>query len=410
MSRTGDGAIMRALAASAATCLAACGVQITGGGGSTDTTSIATTTSAGGGGAGTGTGTDAGSGGGGGAAPICKADGTLCSRKEECCANACSGKFCGTGAGLCKPGDPPVVVASDPAGIFTFAIDPAYAYFTTPQDGTCTGKAKLYRVSKAGGTPELLATPTQVPSVLAVDETRLYWPDQLWTPCDGTTETGYSVFIAPKTGGTGINTFSIAGNSYPAREIALDDSRLYWINSPSSVYRADKSLGAALPLGWMEGWPESIAIDDTSVFWSCEHGIRTCSKGGKDDPVTIAPYEFRMAQLAADAGALYAAIRGGPDYTVGEVYRLSKDGAIMTKLVATPGQLPARIAIDDDFVYWTSAQPFSAGVPPVGYVTRIAKTGGDAVTLVTGEYPHAVAVDDSCVYWTDSHSLMRAPK
>lgn len=217
--------------------------------------------------------------------------------------------------------------------------------------------------------------------------------------------------MGPKGGGEAWKTGSISAYFYPAVDIALDDAHVFWVNSPSYVFRAGTSFGSASPLGYMEGWPESIALDDTSVYWSCDLGIRRLPKTGGLDPETIAPPELGRAMLAADADALYAVTRVFVDVntTKTELYRLAKDGSSMTTLATNKGQNPAHIVLDDTSVYWTVAKPYGAGVL-LGQVLRIPKAGGTAVQIALGVSPDAIAVDDACVYWTDGASLMKAPK
>jgi hypothetical protein len=399
-----DALLPRAAACLLLACLPACQEHVTGGGsaGAGGTSSAASTTTA-----------STATTGTGGAAPACHPDGALCSGKADCCTGACSGRFCGPGAGACTPGDAPVVLASDAAGIFTLTIDATYVYFTTPQaDNDCASTAKLQRIPKQGGTPEVLFTPIRVPSVIAVDATNLYWPDEPWTLCDGTTEPGYTLYIAPKGGGEPNPTGSVSAYFYPATDIAVDEEHVFWVNSPSYVFRSDKIVGFASPLGYMEGWPESIAIDETHVYWSCDLGIRRLLKTGGLDPETIAPLELRDARLAVDADALYAAARVVIDTSTArtEVYRFAKDGSTKVTLATNKGQDPVHLTLDDDSVYWTVNKPYGAGEPHLGQVMRVPKAGGTAVQIALGVQPDALAVDDACVYWVDGTSLMKAPK
>ena len=95
--------------------------------------------------------------------------------------------------------------------------------------------------------------------------------------------------------------------------------------------------------------------------------------------------------LATDGANLYWGHATSPNLGPGELLVVPVHGGQVTTLATGP--LPSCIVVDDDNVYWTDEL--------TGAVTKVAKSGGPAVTLaqIGGFAQSAIALDSSSVYW-----------
>jgi sugar lactone lactonase YvrE len=161
--------------------------------------------------------------------------------------------------------------------------------------------------------------------------------------------------------------------------------------------------GAPVKLVSDEGYPSSIAVDATSVYWtSCsgdtvskaplDGGSPTLLASGQGCPIAIAVY-----------GAYVYWLNSGP----GAVMRVPVDGG-RTEMLASPDG-PNCIAVDSTNVYWGNLS--NAGSD--GAVMKVPITGGDPVMLAGGQPDvWSIAVDSANVYWTAlgaSVAVMRVP-
>jgi hypothetical protein len=73
---------------------------------------------------------------------------------------------------------------------------------------------------------------------------------------------------------------------------------------------------------------------------------------------------------------------------------------VPVQVLARGQDLPARVVLDEDYVYWVNI-----GTSQAGSVMRVAKAGGDPQLLANEpRFPVGLVVDDDAVYWTASGS------
>jgi hypothetical protein len=126
----------------------------------------------------------------------------------------------------------------------------------------------------------------------------------------------------------------------------------------------------------------------------------TCLGGGcvPAASLQIATGFTTLGQIASDAKNLYVVDRGAP----GKIWQIDKTTFAKTQLASGLSLAPPRgIAIDDAYVYWSTASD----------VRRVPMVGGGAVeTLYTSSSGAGVAVDGASVYWSDTGGTYMAPK
>jgi len=190
----------------------------------------------------------------------------------------------------------------------------------------------------------------------------------------------------PNGGGGFFETWDFAAGSYNTAEsewLALDAQSLYFVgfrDTAPGVYRISRAGGASSLVigGRFVGAP--VAVDDKNVY-----SIRNNDLGG------IGEAELLAVDKATSGVTVLAT--GEPSFKVGGVVRAS-------------------LVIDATHVYWTADDGADdAGAVRYGRLMRVKKTGGAKEVLADKEAgAYGLAVDDGFVYWSSAAGIKRIPK
>ena len=265
------------------------------------------------------------------------------------------------------------------------------------------------RMPKSGGAPTSLDS-GQVTGIVA-DEGGVFWAN---------TDRGEVMSAAPD--GTGATT--IAGYADFVGDMAIAESNLYFtivgsFGAMPSVQTVAKTGGTPAPLFSNENPLAFIEAAGSAVFFTDlgNAGLGRVleldtSMGGA---TPLATDLERPWAIALDSSDLF--IVTGDD---GAIHRVPRGGGTSTK-IAQGQDSPYGVAVDDDFVYWTTqGGPFDMPCDNTGgALWHMPKSGGPATELATGlACPYQIAVDDTGVYWVNAGvdsmpstgSVMRVPK
>ncbi|AUX48712.1 hypothetical protein SOCE26_102530 [Sorangium cellulosum] len=182
--------------------------------------------------------------------------------------------------------------------------------------------------------------------------------------------------------------------------LTADRDNVYWVTQvPEAVWRArsdgSQIYGEKVAEG---GFLVGIAVDETHIYWSDFSGnqILRATKDPLGSPEKFAETNGSPATLVLSKGVLY--------------WRTEHTGAIQSKrtdaplaaapltISVDPDAIPASIAVDDEFIYWTVAT--NTNEDQRGEVKRSPLGTGNPVTLATGaSYFYEIAVDCGYIYW-----------
>jgi hypothetical protein len=190
---------------------------------------------------------------------------------------------------------------------------------------------------------------------------------------------------------------------YP-QSIAVDSTSVYWtedIGTPwgggsGAVKKVGLNGGIVTTLDsgptiWQDGGPQSIVVDSTNAYWA-DYYSGTINKvlisGGS--VTTIASGLNSPQSLAIDSTNVYWANGAG-------ISKVGINGGTVTTLAS--GTInPYAIAIDSANVYWTGYTNTNSVT-----INKVGLNGGTITTLASelSGCPRGIAVDSTSVYWTD---------
>lgn len=217
----------------------------------------------------------------------------------------------------------------------------------TPPDGVGTPPDDVKPPLPEGACPQgepLTLANLQTPSGMALGEDKLYFTDLAGLyDCNG------RVLSVPLAGGE--PEVLVTGICAPNR-IVYADGMLYWLNHSGYVAPNGDLTSLDLKSGELASLaggliaPDALAVDERYVYVGADKETELQSPG--------------------------------------RLLRVDRQTSEMVELAVSPGRV-ADIALDTDYIYWTSSVGFLNGQPNQdSAVYRISKQGGDVTLLVDG--------------------------
>jgi hypothetical protein len=167
----------------------------------------------------------------------------------------------------------------------------------------------LVSTSADGGPPSILAAQLFGPSAPVADDTFVYWA----TSGSDVSGSGPSVIARMSVGGGTVQTL-ISGQSQPSL-VAVDETQVFWFAGvsgmpvgPASLLSMSKSGGTPATLATEDGGPLLMTSDGTSVYWTATFGTNGTAlkkvgvSGGTVTTLVSAP---DIGGFAVDATSVY---------------------------------------------------------------------------------------------------------
>jgi hypothetical protein len=166
------------------------------------------------------------------------------------------------------------------------------------------GAGAVMKVPIGGGSSTPLAKNAS-PISMAADATSVYWMDQ-----PSGSNSVKNVMKVPIAGGQVTTLVSGVG----VGPIALDATHVYWIDETAKeIMRVPINGGPATSVATVSGAPFSLAVDETSVYWTNLDAMGTVMKAPKagGEPESIALGHGFSTGIAVDATSVYWTDGGG---------------------------------------------------------------------------------------------------
>lgn len=206
-------------------------------------------------------------------------------------------------------------------------------------------------------------------------------------------------------GACGPKTIISYGGAY---DCVNDGSTLFYVNRDVEVYRIVDD-GAQILLAKSEPQsPPSIAIDDTTVFWSAivaaqGAGIGSVPRtGGTATFLAIQIDELTNALALDNEHVYWTTLRISSD-GLGSLFKIQKDGSgqiVELNKASPPGFKDYfEAVVDDTNVYWYAQAK----------LRTISKSGGAAQSLVdltSGVRIHCLRADNETLFWADFDGVL----
>jgi hypothetical protein len=185
-----------------------------------------------------------------------------------------------------------------------------------------------------------------------------------------------------------------AARYFASLETAGSPGHVYWVGSHGTIKRVSVGGGVVTTLASGQGGPDSLAVDDTHVYWTNEDDgtVRSVPLGG-GSVTTLASGQGALMSVATDGKYVYWA-----DEYLGTVSEVPVGGGSVTTL-ASGQNGPFSVAVNGGYIYWVN---IGHDTQADGSVNKAPLGGGSVTTLATGQnQPVYVAVDGTHAYWVN---------
>lgn len=170
-------------------------------------------------------------------------------------------------------------------------------------------------------------------------------------------------------------------------DMAVDNDKVYWANhgyySPNSpmlpkpIYSVSKKGGKAEILADQQNVPSNIVTDEKFVYWHTVNAILKVAKsGGQPQVVYQATDKEGIDVMEQDADNLYFGFRGAGE-SRWALRKVAKNGGEPVTLVKTFSLKP--FVVDDPNIYFFDEAGMTADV-----LCKVSKNGGEVIPIDTG--------------------------
>jgi sugar lactone lactonase YvrE len=307
----------------------------------------------------------------------CETDLTSDATNCGACGHSCLGGDCNDGKCL------PFVLASGqltPSNVF---LDETHLYWTNQVQG-----GAVMRVPLLGGVPQVVAQSARIPGGIATDATSVYWSEF---------SSGGSVWRLDRTDvGDASKAIELVSGQGTSLSVTVDGTRVYW-TTPGTVRTMLKTGGGYIQLATDQQTPGGLLAGLGHVFWTNYSGgtVVTVGLANPNEIQVLASDQGAPAGLTADLTNLYWVNNmGTPDGGTPSVVKVARSGNMTPEVLADGQAGPIGVAQLGNYVYWTN----NVG----GTVMRVLKTGGTPEQLASEQQaPSGIAVDAAVVYWAN---------
>jgi hypothetical protein len=243
---------------------------------------------------------------------------------------------------------------------------------------------------------QVLATEQVNPEEMVFSDTHIYWVNH---GSYGMAHRGDGSLVAiPRAGGPVV---TLADSLLGPVELAIDGTHAYIAiqvelfpyPGPGSINRVPLHGGPLETLADGLDYDARLALVDTYVYWTRSDGSDPPAivRSPKDGSTAAEPWIVRddlSRFIAVDADRVYW-------FEVGTIFAASQAGDEPISLGPFAHGPYDDVAMDDSYLYWAWQEAGEAGVE------RIAKSGGEAVTIVRAEVGRTLAltVDGARIFW-----------
>jgi hypothetical protein len=232
---------------------------------------------------------------------------------------------------------------------------------------------------------ELYATSLGSGASLALDDTRVYWVES---------SQGLAIKSLSKCGGTPV---TLGGASSGAARVIPRDDFAYWMQGGQDLVRTPAGGGAPQAVRSFDFSVGDFALDAANVYALGYEigaaGIWTAPFGGAGPVELAAVSPSWMPSLAVDENNIYFSTEGQPYYN--QLARVPRTGGAPQQLTnlsfnsTGPWMVAGNIVLDDGYAYWPASQ---------GGILRVAKDGSETLMLTRASGRATIAADATYVY------------
>ncbi len=203
-------------------------------------------------------------------------------------------------------GGTPIELYSEGPGAYDIVVNTEHIYFTFLHFGTHS----VLRMPVLGGATADVTSNLGTPKRLAVDAASLYWTDS----------DSHTVMKMPLGGGPAVE---LASGQFPGA-IAVDGTHIYWLDG--TVSRVPINGGETTIVADVGSLAKDLALDDTHVYFTASgDSVWKVSKDG-GEPISLAEEQNTPSQITVDATHVYWSNAGtvGDDVADGAIMKVAK--------------------------------------------------------------------------------------